>query len=173
MYGRGKFEYDTILEEPAPIFMGPLPQSWSDVPAPVVVNLCGVFPFGPPGDHTIFTLALHDVQEQDALPERSAFEAFLGCVHAEVQNRGSYWHCHAVLNRSGLALGAYLCIHRGMRVSEAIGLLRTRRSPVVLCNSLFEETLRRWYGDETEQGFEPVDIDRWLVERTGGQKGWR
>ena len=168
-----KLEFDRIVEGPPPIFMGPLPRSWSSVPAPVVVNMCGVFPWGAPDDHLVFAIALHDIQDEDALPPRLTFERFLEGIHSQAGKRPSYWHCHAGLNRSGLALGAYLHLYGGMRISDAISTMRERRSPLVLCNALFEATLRKWYGDDDEQEFVPVDIDKWLRERTGGREDWR
>ncbi len=173
MVDESTLHYDKVVDGPPPIFMGPLPRSWSMVPAPVVVNMCGVFPYGPPPNHTVFCIALHDVQDPSSLPARVEFEAFLDGIQARARAEGSYWHCHAGLNRSGLALAAYLHRFHDMRISEAITLLRERRSPLVLCNSEFERALRRWYGDADEQVFEPVDIDAWLGARTGGREDWR
>lgn len=50
-------------------------------------------------------------------------------------------HCQAGLNRSGMVAGAALIL-RGHSADEAIDLLRSRRSPAVLCNPSFEEWLR-------------------------------
>lgn len=49
-------------------------------------------------------------------------------------------HCQAGLNRSGL-LSACALMHRGYGPVEAIELLRSKRSPLVLCNEAFEEWL--------------------------------
>lgn len=171
--GDDSLAYDRIVEGPPAIFMGPLPREWSTVPAPVVINMCGVFPWGTPQDRTVFAVALHDIQEAEALPPRRVFEAFLDSIHVEASSRPSYWHCHAGLNRSGLALAAYLHRYHGMRISDAILHLRAERSPLVLCNALFEQTLRQWYGDADEQAFEPVDVQAWLSARTGGREDWR
>ena len=54
-----------------------------------------------------------------------------------------------------------------MRISEAIVTLRQQRSPMVLCNSLFERRLREWYGGEDEQEFRPFDVETYLRERLG------
>ena len=101
-------QFDRIVDGPPPIFMGPLPRTWAVVPAPVVVNMCGVFPEGPPPRHTVFAIALHDIQEAEALPARAVFEAFLDGIHVHARSAPTYWHCHAGLNRSGLALAAFL-----------------------------------------------------------------
>lgn len=49
-------------------------------------------------------------------------------------------HCQAGLNRSNL-VAALALIKLGRTPSEAIGLLREKRSPVVLCNQAFEQWL--------------------------------
>lgn len=46
-------------------------------------------------------------------------------------------HCQAGLNRSGLVAALALC-RLGMKPQEAIDLLRSKRSPAVLCNKAFE-----------------------------------
>ena len=81
--------------------------------------------------------------------------------------QGTYWHCHAGINRSSFAAAAYLHRHRGLRISEAITLIREKRSDMCLCNSLFEETLRAWYGEDDEQDFTPFDLDTYLREKWG------
>lgn len=50
-------------------------------------------------------------------------------------------HCQAGLNRSNL-LAALVLIRGGMSADRAIGALRKRRSPAVLCNPSFEAYLR-------------------------------
>ena len=50
-------------------------------------------------------------------------------------------HGQAGLNRSSLVAGAALILD-GMSPSEAIQLIRTRRSPACLCNKSFEKFLR-------------------------------
>lgn len=49
-------------------------------------------------------------------------------------------HCQAGLNRSGM-VAAVALIRDGMGVDEAIDLLRSKRSPAVLCNGAFVEWL--------------------------------
>jgi len=160
-------DHDLVSAEPAPLFMGALPRSWQEVPTRVVINMCGVGPFGEGYGRAIHTFALLDVLDVANLPDRHVFESFLDAVHQHAQHEPTYWHCHAGLNRSGLAVAAYLHRHRGVRISDAIASLRDRRSPMVLCNSLFDATLRRWYGEDDEQDFTPVDIERYLAERQG------
>jgi hypothetical protein len=54
-----------------------------------------------------------------------------------------------------------------MRISDAIRQMRQRRTPMVLCNGLFEMKLREWYGAEDEQDFEVKTLDDYLNERDG------
>lgn len=51
-------------------------------------------------------------------------------------------HCQAGLNRSGFT-AAQVLIADGYSAADAIKLLRDRRSPVVLCNKVFEDWLLR------------------------------
>lgn len=160
-------DFHLVADAPTPVYMGELPRRWDEIPARVVVNLCGVYPAGEPYGRVVHGLALLDVLDPDLLPERQVFESFLDAVHNHAGTEATYWHCHAGLNRSGLALAAYLHRHRGLRISDAIAQLRERRTGMVLCNSLFERTLRRWYGEADEQDFETLSIDDYLVERRG------
>lgn len=166
-------DYHLVSEHPAPLFMGELPRSYDEVPAPVILNFCGVHPPGQPFGRVVHTMALLDVLDEDKAPTRSRLEQFLAAAHLYASSTPTYWHCHAGLNRSGLAVAAYLHLHRGMRISAAIEHMRAIRTPLVLCNAHFERLLRTWYGDEDEQDFTPIDIDAYLRERTGRRGGWR
>jgi len=54
-------------------------------------------------------------------------------------------HCQAGLNRSSLITARALMLD-GSSADEAIALLREKRTPACLCNSTFEEWLRRLDG---------------------------
>jgi hypothetical protein len=157
-----RLDHHLVSELPAQLLMGELPRDYEDVSAEVIVNLCGVFPPQAPLGAAVLTFTMHDSLDRGALPRQAEVERFLAAVHVLARDRSSYWHCHAGLNRSGFAVAAYLHLYRGLRISEAIAELRRARSPMVLCNRLFEETLRHWYGDEDEHAFEPVPLDEWL-----------
>lgn len=149
--------YHLVSETPAPLFMGALPRRWDDVPSRVVVNLCGILPYGDGlFGRVVHLMPMLDVPEPELLPDRGRLESFLDAVHAHAGAEPSYWHCHAGLNRSGFAVAAYLHRHRGARISDAIRGLRGVRSPMVLCNATFERVLREWYGGPDEQALEPV-----------------
>lgn len=130
----------------------------------------GVYPQGDPQGRLVFGMPLVDVLDRSLSPTRVRLEGFLAGVHAEASEQPSYWHCHAGLNRSGLALAAYLHLYRGFRISDAIALLRRERSEMVLCNHLFEGLLREWYGDADEQAFQRFDLAAYLRERQGRRK---
>ncbi len=168
-----QLDYHLISAEPAPLFMGELPRAYQDIPARVVVNLCGVYPVGEPFGRMVFSMPLLDALEPELCPKREELERFLDAVHHFAGTEASYWHCHAGINRSGLAVASYLHRHRGLRIGEAVATMRARRSPMVLCNSLFEGNLRGWYGTQEERGFEPFDMEQYLRERTAGKDDWR
>ncbi len=149
--------FHLVSESPAPLYMGGLPTRWDDVPARVVVNLCGVMPYGDGlFGRVALIMPLLDLPEPELMPSREQLEAFLEAAHAHAAREATYWHCHAGLNRSGLAVAAYLHRYRGLRISEVIRSLRVTRSPMVLSNHVFEQKLREWYGEADEQVLEPL-----------------
>lgn len=155
---------DRILDDPQ-VWMGEMPRYWEEIPARVVVNLAGVCPPGSSDGRVVFSLPLTDSPREDALPDRADLERFLASVHPWVSAEPSYWHCHAGINRSGLVLAAWLHLHQDLPISQAIALLRARRSGIVLCNNVFEQALRRWYGGPDEQDFQPFTLEVYLRER--------
>lgn len=168
-----KLDYTLISDTPAPLFMGELPRDWTDIPARIVVNLCGAFPWGEPFGRLVFSLPMLDAMEDKLMPDRAEIERFVDAVHGYAEQESTYWHCHAGLNRSGLCVATYLHRHRGMAISDAIHHMRGARHPMVLCNSTFEQKLRTWYGRPDEQEFEPFDMTTWLQERQGSRDDWR
>lgn len=164
---QGPLDCHEVSSAPAPLFMGELPRRYEEIPARVVLNLCGIFPGGEPWGRVVLGLPMLDALEPDLLPTRATVERFLQAAHPWASEQPTYWHCHAGLNRSGLMVAAYLHRYRGMRISAAIAHLRDARSPMVLCNSLFEGTLRQWYGGPDEQAFEPFSVERYLAETAG------
>lgn len=166
-------DHTLVHESPAPLYMGELPRDWAEIPTRVVMNLCGVYPWGEPFGRVVLALPMLDALDEGLMPSRKDIERFVDAAHSYAESEPTYWHCHAGLNRSGLAVATYLHRHRGMRISDILDKLRGARSPMVLCNSTFEGRLREWYGDADEQDFEPFDMERWVQERTGGKSDWR
>ena len=165
MYYDSPLDCDLILEQAPRVYMGEIPRDFDEIPAPVVVNLCGVFPPGYAGEHVVLALPMLDTLDTSAQVDQERLERFLASVHVHASEQASYWHCHAGLNRSGFALAAYLHLYRDLRISETITLLRERRSGMVLCNNVFERALREWYGDEDEQDFQIFSLEIYLQER--------
>ena len=126
-----QLDYHLISSEPAPLYMGELPRAYEDIPARIVINLCGVYPVGEPFGRTVLSMPLLDALEPELCPKKEELERFLDAVHHFAATEPSYWHCHAGINRSGLAVAAYLHRHRGMRIGEAMANMRARRSPMV------------------------------------------
>lgn len=151
-------------DDPTPIYVGELPRSYSLVPAPVVINVCGVYPQVQAPVRVVLSLPFLDVPDVTMIPAKDEVERFLEGVHAHASDAASYWHCHAGINRSGFVAAAYLHLHRGMRIADAIETLRSKRSRMVLCNSVFERTLRQWYGRSDEQEFVPFSLEDYLSE---------
>lgn len=88
-----------------------------------------------------------EVEMYDAgvVPDENQLHELADTVVAALERGGKVLvHCQAGLNRSNLVTALAL-IKRGRTPSEAINLLREKRSPVVLCNQAFENWL-------TEQG---------------------
>lgn len=160
-------DYSLASERPAPLFIGELPRRYEDIPSRVVINVCGAFPSGEPWGRVVLALPMIDALDPAMLPSRQTVERFLATVHPYAADEPTYWHCHAGLNRSGLMVASYLHLYRGFRISDAIAHLRAARSPMVLCNSFFEQTLRQWYGAPEEQAFEPFSLEKYLAERAG------
>jgi len=157
-------DHHLIHEHPTPIFVGELPRTYGQVPAPVVVNLCGVYPPVQPPVRTVLSLPFADVPDEAHMPSRTQVERFLAAVHVHAATGATYWHCHAGINRSSFVVAAYLHLYRGMRISDAIETLRERRSRMALCNNVFERALREWYGGPDEQAFRTFSMEDYLAE---------
>lgn len=93
----------------------------------------------------------HEVEMYDADDDLGAGERLYDLaemVNAYRAKGKTLVHCQAGLNRSSL-IAALALIIDGMPPAEAIGLLREKRSPAVLCNQTFE----RWLLDrEADRG---------------------
>jgi len=166
-------DFHQVSDGPTPLFMGELPRDYLEQPARVVLNLCGVHPPGQAFGRIVHTMPLLDVLDAELAPGRAELERFLAAAHLYAAHEPTYWHCHAGLNRSGLAVAAYLHLYRSLRISDAIAQLRSRRAAMVLCNSRFEGLLRSWYGGDDEQAFEAVDMQQFIAHRTGGRGDYR
>lgn len=93
---------------------------------------------------TRFQYSLGDtVAEQsfdDLIPAVLAVEFALGLVGVE---QDVLVHCQYGLNRSALVAGIVL-VRQGLSGEAAIELMRSTRTPAVLCNARFEAMVRLW-----------------------------
>ena len=80
------------------------------------------------------------LQDVLTIPDEEQLYILARCVNAYRRQGVTLVHCQAGLNRSGL-ISALALIEEGMKAVDAISLLRTKRSPAVLCNQTFEEWL--------------------------------
>jgi protein-tyrosine phosphatase len=87
--------------------------------------------------HSFLEVRMHDSLTQDL----EQVDTIAGWVNARLDDGPTLVHCQAGINRSSLVTARALML-QGMPASDAIDLLRERRSPACLCNSTFEEWLR-------------------------------
>lgn len=85
---------------------------------------------------------LHEYEMYDAsnVPDPDLLASIADDVNRYLEEGKTLVHCQAGLNRSNLVTALAL-IRGGMFAAEAIDLLRSKRSPVVLCNQTFESWL--------------------------------
>lgn len=88
---------------------------------------------------TVTEVKMYDSENGE--PDRANILALAKLVHESCQSAPTLVHCQAGLNRSGLVAGAALVLD-GYTPDAAIDLLRSKRSPAVLCNRTFERFLR-------------------------------
>jgi Dual specificity phosphatase, catalytic domain len=74
------------------------------------------------------------------VPDEAQLEMLAQWINNCLKHGPTLVHCQAGLNRSGLLAGLSL-IRSGMEPAAAIALLRSSRSPAVLCNKAFENWL--------------------------------
>lgn len=79
----------------------------------------------------------HDAEDDDPFQVVELAE----WVRVEREKGPTLVHCQAGLNRSGRVAAVVLMLD-GLTADEAIGTLRDKRSPAVLCNPAFERWLR-------------------------------
>ena len=83
-------DHHLMSETPAPLYMGELPKRYDDVPARVIVNMCGAWPVGDPTRRTTFSMPLLDVLDPEQMPERRRLESFVDAVHTHAAHEPSY-----------------------------------------------------------------------------------
>lgn len=87
---------------------------------------------------SMLVVLMYDSEDQDF----SLIDSIARWVNGCRQDGPVLVYCQAGLNRSSLVAVRALCME-GMNSSDAIDLLRSRRSPACLCNPAFERWLRQ------------------------------
>jgi protein-tyrosine phosphatase len=103
-----------------------------------VLNLYPWMPYDIPEGTEVKAVALYD---DSGLPSVQKLEDLADWVNEKRKLGPTLCHCQAGLNRSALVAGLAL-IRDGRTPAQAIELLRSKRSPAVLCNPTFERFLR-------------------------------
>lgn len=85
----------------------------------------------------------YKLEDQAFMPDIHVLHTIARDVNEMAADGKTLVHCQAGLNRSGLVTALSLMM-AGLPATEAIALLREKRSPMVLCNATFEEWLLRW-----------------------------
>lgn len=85
---------------------------------------------------SVLSVVMYDSEDQGF----AQVDAIASWVNVCRQDGPTLVHCQAGLNRSGLVAARALTLG-GMSGAEAVALLRSKRSPAVLCNRSFEDWL--------------------------------
>ena len=92
-------------------------------------------------DHPIDSELFVRMYDANDMPDPKQIRQIAEWVNACRRTGETLVHCQAGLNRSGLIV-AYALMLEGISAADAIVLLRTQRSPAVLCNATFDAWLR-------------------------------
>lgn len=101
-----------------------------------VVSLYQWEKYALPENAVRFEVEMYD----SAFVDEANVAAMADTVNACLSKGKTLVHCQAGLNRSNL-VAAYALMQRGSTAREAIDLLRSKRSPMILCNQQFEQWL--------------------------------
>ena len=105
-----------------------------------VVHLVSLYPWENyrvhPDVRTVLEVTMYDAEDQGF----EQVERIARWVNECRKDGVTLVHCQAGLNRSSLVAARALMLE-GMSATDAIALLRKRRSPAVLCNRAFERYL--------------------------------
>lgn len=145
----GDKDFSLVHEDPYPLVLGADPDDYLyDYMRefPLIVNMTGDAGHETTTHAIVMHYSMIDAPHEDLVPPQDRCEAFLRAAHVFASTGPSYWHCAAGINRSGFMVAAYLHLHRGLGIVDAISLLREKRHRFVLSNSMFERTLLERYG---------------------------
>lgn len=105
-----------------------------------IKHLVSLYPWEQYTGHDDMRSVLSVVAYDAAVPDPARLEALACWVNSCRLDAPTLVHCQAGLNRSNL-VAALALIRGGSTPTDAIALLRDKRSPAVLCNPAFEQWL--------------------------------
>jgi len=141
LYGDTPFNIPLFSHIEGNLWMGGCPVKVVPDAFQYIVNLVSLYPWWEP--YTIAKLQVHTrvhLKDELEIPSVERLYVLARCINVYKRHGPTLVHCQAGLNRSGLVTALAL-IESGMKAVDAIALLRTKRSPAVLCNRAFEEWL--------------------------------
>jgi len=100
-----------------------------------------LYPWGTYRWHNGTEIRVARLYDRGEIPDTTLLEDLAAWVNEKRAIGPTLVHCQAGLNRSALVTALAL-IRSGMAADDAILLLRSKRSPAVLCNAAFEQWLR-------------------------------
>lgn len=138
--GDTPFDCPLVSHVEGNLWQGGTPADAGGVPAffQYVLNLYPWVPYQVPEGTTVLRQELYD---SGAGVPSDVIDRLADWVNEKRALGPTLVHCQAGLNRSAL-VAAYALMKAGRTADEAITLLRTQRSPAVLCNFTFESWLR-------------------------------
>ena len=137
LHGDTPFKIPLFLHIEGNLWMGGCPVKVAPEEFEYIVSL------HPWESYTIAEFQVHtraSLFDKANVPNENRLYALARCVNTYKRNGVTLVHCQAGINRSGLVTALAL-IEEGMKAVDAITLLRSKRSPAVLCNRAFEEWL--------------------------------
>lgn len=139
----GNTPFDTTLgtQVTETLWQGATPAEIGGVPAEFkhVLNLYPWEHYAVPEGTAVREVALYD----DDLENYDVIVSLAEWVNEKQKDGPVLVHCQAGLNRSALVVALSMMLN-GASADEAIGTLREKRSPAVLCNPYFEKWLREY-----------------------------
>ena len=102
-----------------------------------IVNL---YPWEPYRWHPNQEMHIHTLYDSETLPDLRLLDYLSDIVNSCRRRGRTLVHCQAGLNRSAF-ITALALIKDGNAPEAAIALLRSKRSPAILCNAAFEKYL--------------------------------
>lgn len=138
--GDQHFECPLITQVDGNLWQGGVPPKRLPDDFKFVVNLYPWEPYRVPDHVTVLTARLYDSED---IPDPRLLHGIADWVNVVREIGPTLVHCQAGLNRSALITGLAL-VKSGFTPEGAIAHMRDVRSPLVLCNTQFEDWLMNY-----------------------------